>query len=255
MSVPGPVALHGGGEFEPGDEPFLDALLTTAAAVGRRRRADPGRCRSHRRGARPSRPRGRPWRRRLRARRGPCRSPGPGRAGHGPRRRLGRRRDARRRAARPPHVIHFPGGEPALIPRTLPGTPALAAIEAARRHGRRPRRRQRRRDGDGAAHLDVERRRGGPRDRAGDRSSPRTRTRRRGRGSSASTATSLPPGIGLLGLAERTGVDRDGRRAVARRRGGRGPMAHPGAAEPIVGRSGDRIDGPTTSLPRPDAPA
>ena len=33
MSVPGPVALHGGGEFEPGDEPFLDALLTAAAPL------------------------------------------------------------------------------------------------------------------------------------------------------------------------------------------------------------------------------
>src|SRR5919107_2421686 len=29
----GPVGLHGGGEFLPGDEPFLDALLRAAAAI------------------------------------------------------------------------------------------------------------------------------------------------------------------------------------------------------------------------------
>jgi cyanophycinase-like exopeptidase len=37
--VSGPVALHGGGEFQPGDEPFLEALLTLAAE--RSGRADP----------------------------------------------------------------------------------------------------------------------------------------------------------------------------------------------------------------------
>lgn len=36
----GPVALHGGGEFLPGDEPFLDALLETAAGVSRSRSGD-----------------------------------------------------------------------------------------------------------------------------------------------------------------------------------------------------------------------
>jgi cyanophycinase-like exopeptidase len=30
MTPPGKIALHGGGEFEPGDEPFLDAILAAA---------------------------------------------------------------------------------------------------------------------------------------------------------------------------------------------------------------------------------
>jgi cyanophycinase-like exopeptidase len=33
----GPIALHGGGEFLPGDEPFLDALLDLAGSVARSR--------------------------------------------------------------------------------------------------------------------------------------------------------------------------------------------------------------------------
>jgi len=38
----GPIALHGGGEFLPGDEPFLDALLdVTAAAARAAGRAEP----------------------------------------------------------------------------------------------------------------------------------------------------------------------------------------------------------------------
>ena len=54
----------------------------------------------------------------------------------------------------------------------------------------------------------------------------------------------LPPGIGLLGLAERTGVivTADGPWLVA----GEGEVRWltRGDAEPVVGRHGDRIDGP-----------
>lgn len=41
---PGRIALHGGGEFEPGDEPFLDALVGAAlpSAAAQARRGDPG---------------------------------------------------------------------------------------------------------------------------------------------------------------------------------------------------------------------
>jgi hypothetical protein len=60
----------------------------------------------------------------------------------------------------------------------------------------------------------------------------------------------LPPELGLLGLAERTGVTvtADAPWLVV----GEG-VVHwlaPGATEPIVARSGDRIDGPR--LPRRD---
>lgn len=41
---PGRIALHGGGEFEPGDEPFLDALAAAAlpSAAAQAGRGDPG---------------------------------------------------------------------------------------------------------------------------------------------------------------------------------------------------------------------
>ncbi|MEX2011744.1 MAG: Type 1 glutamine amidotransferase-like domain-containing protein [Chloroflexota bacterium] len=40
---PGRIALHGGGEFEPGDEPFLDALVAAAlpSSAAQAHRADP----------------------------------------------------------------------------------------------------------------------------------------------------------------------------------------------------------------------
>ena len=241
-AVPGPVALHGGGEFEPGDEPFLEALLVaagrlvadgepiriavvpTAGALGR-----PDLAAAHgvsafeRVAARAGRP--------VRAASVPVldetSAADPGLA------------DQLRAA----HVIHFPGGEPALIPRTLPGTPALAAIKAAR--------------GEGAVLAGAS---------AGAMAmAPFTWTSEgvvSGLGivpgvvvaPHADEATwsrvvgqygaLLPPGIGLLGLAERTGViiSADEPWLVA----GEGEVRWllSGTTETIVARHGDRMDGP-----------
>ena len=110
---------------------------------------------------------------------------------------------------------------------------------------RRPGRRQCGGDGDGAAHLDARRRRRG----SGRRRWPRRRATRGPGRLDADPSTRygdlLPPGLGLLGLAERTGVIDHARRAVAGGRRGRGPTgSRRGAPEPIVARPGDRIDGP-----------
>ena len=131
VSVPGPVALHGGGEFEPGDEPFLDALLTTAGAL-----VDDGEpirvavVPTAAAGGRPD----------LAAAHGVAAFERvAGRAGRPVRVEPVMVVDATSAAdptladrLRAAHVIHFPGGDPGMIPRTLPGTAALAAIEAAR---------------------------------------------------------------------------------------------------------------------------
>lgn len=42
MTPPGRIALHGGGEFEAGDEPFLDAILAAALPSAAARARDPG---------------------------------------------------------------------------------------------------------------------------------------------------------------------------------------------------------------------
>ena len=42
MTLPGRLALHGGGEFHPGDEPFLRVILEAAASVARARAAAAG---------------------------------------------------------------------------------------------------------------------------------------------------------------------------------------------------------------------
>ena len=136
---------------------------------------------------------GRAWGRGVRARRGTCRSPGPDRAGHG----AGRQLPPTSRSPVPADadVIRFPGGEPALIPRILPGSPALAAIDTARRKGAVLAGASAGAMADGAADLDVGRRRGRPRDRAGDRRRPA-----RGPGGVARIVAQngelLPPGIG-----------------------------------------------------------
>jgi cyanophycinase-like exopeptidase len=132
--VNGPVALHGGGEFLAGDEPFLAALLALAA----RRVGD----------SRPIRvaivptaaARGRPE---LAAAHGVAAME---------RVAKGEGLDVVAQAvsvvdaasAADPELatrlaeadlIHFPGGDPDLIPTFMPGSAAWAAIEAARGHG------------------------------------------------------------------------------------------------------------------------
>jgi hypothetical protein len=125
--VTGPVALHGGGEFLPGDEPFLAALLESAAPGG---------------GGRPvalvptAAARGRPELvaangvaafQRVAAERGlAVEAAAVGVVSRGT-------------AADPglaawlatADVIHFPGGDPDLIPTVMPGTAAWAAITDA----------------------------------------------------------------------------------------------------------------------------
>ena len=242
MSVPGPVALHGGGEFEPGDEPFLDALLTTAARLV----AD-----------------GEPIRVAVVPTAASLGRPDLS-AAHG----VTAFERVAERAGRPvlvepvmvldaasaadetladplraAHVIHFPGGDPAVIPRTLPGSRALAAIEAAR--------------GKGAVLAGAS---------AGAMAmAPLTWT---SNGVVAGLAIVpgivvaphadpaawarivaqygdlLPPGIGLLGLAERTGivVTADEPWRVVGEGEVRWLLA--GTPDAIVARSGDQIDGP-----------
>ena len=128
----GPVALHGGGEFQPGDEPFLEALsgsrstdsrdprpiriavVPTAAARGRPDLAGAHGV-EHSRGSRGRRGR---------------------RGGVDPGRRWadrGRRRLAGWLAAA--DVIHFPGGDPDLIPTVMLGAAAWAAITHAHAAG------------------------------------------------------------------------------------------------------------------------
>jgi cyanophycinase-like exopeptidase len=245
-TVPGPVALHGGGEFEPGDEPFLEALLAvagrlvadgesiriavvpTAAALGRPDLAAAHGVEAFERVAAGA---GRP----VQAESVPvldvASAADPELA-------------QRLRAA---HLIHFPGGDPALIPRTLPGSPALAAIAAARAGGTVL-------AGASAGAMAM---------------APFTWTSNgvvAGLGIvpgvviaphadeaawariAAQYGAVLPPGIGLLGLAERTGVivSADEPWRVV----GEGEVRWllSGTTETVVARSGERIEGPR--LPR-----
>jgi cyanophycinase len=141
----GPIGLHGGGEYQPGDEPFLDALLTAAAASALDRTVDQARSGRTDGIVRivilpTAAARGRP----MLA------------AGHG--------RDAFRQraeaidldveieiapvvdagsAAEPASnallaeadLVHLPGGDPDLVVAILAGSPALAAIRQAWRRG------------------------------------------------------------------------------------------------------------------------
>ena len=125
----GRVALHGGGEFLPGDEPFLDALLATVEARPIRVAIVPVAAARHR----------------------PELAAGHGREAFES---LGRERDLdvkvdevlvvdrasaadathAARLARA-HVIHLPGGDPDLVPATLGGSAAWDAIATAFRSG------------------------------------------------------------------------------------------------------------------------
>ncbi len=242
MPVPGPVGLHGGGEFEPGDEPFLDALLSaagelvtegepiriavvpTAGALGR-----PDIAAAHGVAAfeRVADRAGRPVRAESVMVLDAASAADPALAD-------------RLRAA---HLIHFPGGDPALIPRILAGSAALAALAEAHAAGAVL-------AGASAGAMAM---------------APLTWT------SSgvvpglaivpgvviaphadpaawsrivAQYGDALPPGIGLLGLAERTGVivTADAPWLVVGEGEARWLLS--GAPETIVARSGDRIDGP-----------
>jgi len=131
--VSGPVALHGGGEFEAGDEACLSAVLALAAERG---------------GARPIRIVVVPT---AAARSSPERSGAHGEAAYG---RVARRDGLtvefdvalvvdRASAADPvfaerlaaADIISFPGGDPDLIVTVVPGTTAWAAIAGAHARG------------------------------------------------------------------------------------------------------------------------
>jgi cyanophycinase-like exopeptidase len=249
----GPVALHGGGEFQPGDEAFLGALLQRAVD----RRADP---RVIRVAVVPTAAaRGRPD---LAAAHGvdafgrvaaaagvavdaesvpvvsPSSAADPGLA----------------RWLAAADIIHFPGGDPDIIPSLMLGTPAWGAITEAHvggavlagasagamalgswtwAHG------------GGLAGLKVVR---------GLVVVPHAR---------ASTwATTVerfiawaPPGLGALGLAEQTGVIEEthspGSETISWRVVGPGEarwLADPDGGETIVARSGEVIETPVIPL-------
>ena len=140
----GPIGLHGGGEFLPGDEPFLDALLEAAREPALERASSCGR-------AGPDEP--------IRVVIVPTAA-----AGQRPDAavRLGTSAFERVAAARnwpvrveaalvvdaasagapslaariaAADVVYLPGGDPAVIPRVLPDTPVLRSILAARARG------------------------------------------------------------------------------------------------------------------------
>ena len=227
MTVPGPVALHGGGEFEPGDEPFLDALLEaagrlvaegepiriaivpTAGALGRPDLAAANGVAAFERAA---------------VRAGRPVEPEPvlivdAASAADP---------ALADRLRGAHLIHFPGGDPALIPRALARSVALAAIEAARDEGTVL-------AGASAGAMAMAPLTWTPSGvvpglaivpglLVAPHADPATWSR-----VVAQFGDILPPDLGLLGLAERTGVTVTRRCAVAGRRGGGGPLAPAGS--------------------------
>ncbi len=152
----GPIGLHGGGEYVAGDEPFLDALLETAAtaAAARADQAEPALAAHGSRGAGahvvgsairvvilPT----------AAARGVPDGAAANGRAAFERRAaHLGRAvvvevaRIVDALSAEDPHeaarlggadLIHLPGGDPDLLPWILAGSRAMAAIDASSRRG------------------------------------------------------------------------------------------------------------------------
>ncbi|HEY0443204.1 MAG TPA: Type 1 glutamine amidotransferase-like domain-containing protein [Candidatus Limnocylindrales bacterium] len=149
----GPLGLHGGGEFMPGDERFLGALLEAAGVVATRRAAAVRvRAASSGRASQPAAER-------ISVVIVPTAS-----ARAGPQQKFAEGREAIARVAarlgvevditeasivdreggsavdfvamlRDADLVHLPGGEPDLIPALLSGTPAAAAIDAAHRGG------------------------------------------------------------------------------------------------------------------------
>ena len=241
----GPIALHGGGEFLPGDEPFIDELLTAARAGGRDGAAD-GADRTIRVVIIPT----------AAARGRPDLAAGNGIAAfHRRAQATGARVDAQiarivdaASAADPScasliasaDIVHFPGGDPDLIPALLVGSAAGEALIDAHDRGAviagasagamalaewswTPK--------GGVAGLGLVR---------GVAVVPHYDDIRR-----LSWQVNLdgvaPDGLGYLGLDERTGViSNDGSWLVA----GEG-AAHwfaRGSATPVIARHGERID-------------
>lgn len=158
----GPIGLHGGGEYDAGDERFLDALLLAGAAAGARRLASKAKAgddatddvSGHHVGQLADRltaairvvilptaaARGLPDRASANGRAAfERRAAVLGRIAHVD---VARVVDAAS-AADPDQVacladadlIHLPGGDPDIVPGILAGSPALAAIESAWRRG------------------------------------------------------------------------------------------------------------------------
>ena len=137
----GPIALHGGGEYESGDEPFLDALIAAAGSAAARQDGDASDEAVVRIVILPT----------AAARGRPDRAAAMGIAAlTAAANRLGQRvrvdvatvvdaasandaANAELLAAA--DLIHLPGGDPDLIPAILDGSAALQAIDAARRRG------------------------------------------------------------------------------------------------------------------------
>ena len=161
----GPIGLHGGGEYLPGDEPFLDALLEAAAGVARSRARSPDREPSETADGDGDADRdvgGHALHVALSTIRIVILPTAAGRGLPDRAAATGRTAFERRAAAsaRPVSVevarivdadsacdpveidrlanadlIHLPGGDPDLVPGVLVGSPALAAIEGAWRRG------------------------------------------------------------------------------------------------------------------------
>jgi len=138
----GPIGLHGGGEYEAGDEPFLDALIVAARGAARARqnggisegaavrivilptaaaRGRPDRAAAHGIVALNGRadPHDRPIRVDVATIVDAATAGDP----------------ANVELLESADLIHLPGGDPDLIPLILSGTPALTAILAARERG------------------------------------------------------------------------------------------------------------------------
>ena len=189
----GPVALHGGGEFQAGDEPFLAALLDARRAGGRRRPSDPGRRRPDGGRARPART----WRRRhgvaafervAAGRRDRCRGRRDrscsidatrGRPGAGGLARRGRR-----------HPL--PGRRPGPHPDGHARDRRLGRDHRRARRRRGPGRRERRRDGLRVVDLDARRRDGRAHGRPRARRRAARATRRPGRRRSSGSRPGRP---------------------------------------------------------------
>jgi cyanophycinase-like exopeptidase len=273
--VTGLIGLHGGGEYLPGDEPFLEALIERArgAAAEAERDVAGHALPAHVGGGGPaagsvasSRPirivvvptaaaRGRPDLAASNGRRAFERVAARTPSGVDVEVRVARVVDASS-AADPAFadalaradLIHLPGGDPDLIPTVLGGTPALAAIESAWRRGALL-------AGASAGAMALAEwtwtPRGGLRGLGlvrGLAVVPHYDDIRRLRWQEALDELA-PGGLGYLGLDERTGV-------IGRPTGNGGAdwtvvgegsawWFARGAAKPVVGRAGDRITLPS----------
>jgi cyanophycinase-like exopeptidase len=231
--------LHGGGEFMPGDEPFLDALLDAAAAgpatadgplrvvlvptAAARGRPDlaaaNGVAAFRQRGAATSRSVDATVVRIIDA----SSADDPANA------------DAIRAA----DVVYFPGGDPDLIPTLLPGTAADRALREAHQRGAHV-------GGASAGAMAMAEWTWTPAGGVhglglvrGLAVFPHYDESRR-RSWQANLERIAPAGLGYLGLDERTGVISEGDAWIV---AGEGAVYWfpPGAGDPVVAKSGDRL--------------